>query len=160
MNVNVPTNKVYLALGSNLGDKAAYIQKAILMIEQQVGPVEKISQMYTTKAEGFESENEFMNAALCVHTHLSANDLLLTTQQIEKLLGRTQKSQNGRHFDRCIDIDILYYNMEQINLPNLIVPHPRMHLRGFVLQPLCDIAPKLKHPIVGKSTQAMLSSLH
>lgn len=146
-------------MGSNLGDRTANLNKALALIEERVGPIEKVSNFYTTKPEGFESENEFINAAVCVHTSLSALELLHVTQQIEKDLGRECKSIKGRHFDRPIDIDILYYNLEQINLPDLIVPHPRMHVRQFVLQPLCDIAPTCKHPIIGKSTLHLLNAI-
>ena len=85
--------------------------------------------------------------------------LELNYQQIEKELGRMHKSVNLQYADRSMDIDILYYNLEQINQEDLIVPHPRMHTRRFVLEPLCEIAPTLKHPIIGKNTQYLLNQL-
>ncbi len=154
----MPTNKVYLALGSNIGAREAILEQALQLIQQRIGDIAKQSSWYHTAPEDFASDNEFINGAVLVHTSLTALQVLCISQQIEKELGRMQKSQNGIHADRTIDIDLLYFNNEQINLPELTIPHPRLHQRYFVLAPLCDIAPTFKHPIIGKNTQTMLAA--
>ncbi len=159
MSANVLINKVYLGLGSNLGNREELMQQALTGIEQRIGTITKRSSMHTTVADGFTSDNLFLNCAICVETSLSAQEVLSITQQLERELGRTHKSINLQYTDRCMDIDILYFNMEQITQTDLVVPHPRMHQRWFVLAPLCEIAPKLKHPILGQSTQQLLNQL-
>lgn len=155
----MPTNKVYLALGSNVGNGKELIERAYMLLQERVGIITHKSALYTTMPEGFESTNLFTNSAICLQTTHSAIDVLHLTQQIEKELGRMHKSVNLQYADRSMDIDILYYNLEQINQEDLIVPHPRMHTRRFVLEPLCEIAPTLKHPIIGKNTQYLLNQL-
>lgn len=155
----MPTNKVYLALGSNVGNGKELIERAYMLLQERVGIITHKSALYTTVPEGFESNNLFTNSAICLQTTHSAIDVLHLTQQIEKELGRMHKSVNLQYADRSMDIDILYYNLEQINQEDLIVPHPRMHTRRFVLEPLCEIAPTLKHPIIGKNTQYLLNQL-
>lgn len=155
----MPTNKVYLALGSNIGNGKELIEHAYMLLQERVGIITHKSALYTTMPEGFESNNLFTNSAICLQTTHSAIDVLHLTQQIEKELGRMHKSVNLQYADRSMDIDILYYNLEQINQEDLIVPHPRMHTRRFVLEPLCEIAPTLKHPIIGKNTQYLLNQL-
>lgn len=155
----MPTNKVYLALGSNVGNGKELIERAYMLLQERVGIITHKSALYTTMPEGFESNNLFTNSAICLQTTHSAIDVLHLTQQIEKELGRMHKSVNLQYTDRSMDIDILYYNLEQINQEDLIVPHPRMHTRRFVLEPLCEIAPTLKHPIIGKNTQYLLNQL-
>lgn len=155
----MPTNKVYLALGSNVGNGKELIERAYMLLQERVGIITHKSALYTTMPEGFESNNLFTNSAICLQTTHSAIDVLHHTQQIEKELGRMHKSVNLQYADRSMDIDILYYNLEQINQEGLIVPHPRMHTRRFVLEPLCEIAPTLKHPIIGKNTQYLLNQL-
>lgn len=156
----MPTNKVYLALGSNLGNSKELIEQAYALLEKRIGPITHKSALYCTEPMGFTSNHMFTNSAICLQTNCSALEVLQLTQQIEIELGRTHKSINGNYADRFMDIDILYFNMEQINLPQLIVPHPRMHTRRFVLEPLCEIAPTLKHPILGKNTKQLLLNLH
>lgn len=155
----MPTNKVYLALGSNVGNGKELIERAYMLLQERVGIITHKSALYTTAPVGFESDNLFTNSAICLQTTHSAIDVLHLTQQIEKELGRMHKSVNLQYADRSMDIDILYYNLEQINQEDLIVPHPRMHTRRFVLEPLCEIAPTLKHPIIGKNTQYLLNQL-
>ena len=94
-----------------------------------------------------------------METRFSALELLDICEDIEKIIGRKTKSVNLNYSDRVIDIDILYFNNAQINTERLILPHPRMHKRRFVLEPLCEIAPKVKHPILGISTRKMLQEL-
>lgn len=133
---------IYLSLGTNLGDKEQNLLSAITEIERRIGPVRAQSAFLSTEPWGFESENTFLNAAVCVETELSPNVLLRTTQQIERDMGRTQKSVNGQYHDRIIDIDILLYDDLHINTKKLTIPHPRMYERDFVLIPLREILPQ------------------
>ncbi len=131
--------KVYLGLGTNLGDKRENIAEAIRKIEELVGKVVRQSALYGTKPWGFKSDNDFLNAAVCVETKLSPRELLAATQQIERSMGRREKSHNGEYHDRLIDIDILLYGNECIDEPDLKVPHPLMTERDFVMKPLSEI---------------------
>ena len=140
---------VYLGLGTNLGDKERNLNEAILKILQEVGKIICQSGFYESKPWGFQSENEFLNAVVSVETNLSALELLAKTQEIERELGRTAKSSNG-YADRVIDIDILLYDNEIIDLPELKIPHPLITERDFVYVPLLEIAPNLLNPISGK----------
>ena len=132
-------HKVYLGLGSNLGNKEENILEAIKRIGELVGVVARQSSLYKTEPWGFESENYFVNAVVCCHTSLSPFDVLEHTQQIERMLGRTSKTRHGEYHDRLIDIDILLYDDMSIDLTNLKIPHPLMQERDFVMIPLREI---------------------
>ena len=131
--------KVYLGIGTNLGDKERNILKAYDLIEKKVGRIVRRSSIYRTEPWGFQSENEFLNTVICVETELTPQQLLAQTQQIERQMGRKQKSRGGEYHDRVIDIDILLYGDETINEPNLVIPHPLMKEREFVMKPLGEI---------------------
>jgi 2-amino-4-hydroxy-6-hydroxymethyldihydropteridine diphosphokinase len=131
--------EVYLGLGSNLGDKCLHLRTAINEIEKRIGHVECQSAFVETEPWGFESDNTFVNAVVRVDTALSPLDLLKETQTIEREMGRTHKTVDGKYSDRIIDIDILLYGDVEINLPELVVPHPRMHERDFVMKPLEEV---------------------
>ena len=133
------THMVYLGLGTNLGDKQKNLNDAIRMLENQVGEVEKVSSVIETEPEGFRSDNMFLNAVVKVRTALSPFELLDITQDVEKSLGRKEKSSNGIYHDRVIDIDILLYDDINISTPRLVIPHPRMTQREFVMTPLAEI---------------------
>ena len=133
------THMVYLGLGTNLGDKRKNLNDAIRMLENQVGEVEKVSSVIETEPEGFKSDNMFLNAVVKVRTTLSPFELLDITQDVEKSLGRKEKSSNGIYHDRVIDIDILLYDDINISTPRLVIPHPRMAQREFVMTPLTEI---------------------
>ena len=137
---------VYLALGSNMGDRQAHLRRAINEIEKQVGHVVRQSAFHVTEPVGFQSENLFVNAAVCCHTELSPHELLVVTQRIERQLGRRRKSKNGIYHDRVIDIDILLYDDLIVNDPDLIIPHPRMYERPFVMIPLKEVLEKQTNP--------------
>ena len=130
---------VYLSLGTNLGYKEQNLLSAIKEIERRIGPVRAQSAFLATEPWGFESENTFLNAAVRVETELSPNALLRITQQIEREMGRTEKSTGGKYHDRIIDIDILLYDDLHINTKKLTIPHPHMYERDFVLIPLKEI---------------------
>lgn len=131
--------KVYLGIGTNLGDKERNILKAYDLIEKKVGRIVRRSSIYRTEPWGFQSENEFLNTVICVETELTPQQLLAQTQQIERQMGRKQKSRGGEYHDRVIDIDILLYGDETINEPNLVIPHLLMKEREFVMKPLGEI---------------------
>lgn len=133
------THMVYLGLGTNLGDKQKNLNDAIRMLGNQVGEVEKVSSVIETEPEGFKSDNMFLNAVVKVRTALSPFELLDITQDVEKSLGRKEKSSNGIYHDRVIDIDILLYDDINISTPRLVIPHPRMAQREFVMTPLTEI---------------------
>ena len=139
---------VYLSLGTNLGDKEHNLLAAISEIARRIGPIKAQSAFLETEPWGFESRNTFLNAAVRVETELSPLALLHETQQIERQLGRTEKSvpdpQLGKvnYHDRIIDIDILLYDQLQLSTPTLTIPHPLMNERDFVLIPLKQILPQ------------------
>ena len=134
--------RAFLALGSNLGDKEGYINKAIEEIKKRVGDVLARSSFFYSKPQGFVSDNDFVNAVISVETSLTARELLLLTQQIERELGRKKKTSATKkrsYSDRTIDIDILLYGDEKIDEHDLQIPHPRMKERDFVMVPLREI---------------------
>ena len=132
----------YLSLGSNLGDRHATMQSAILLLGKQAGSVDRVSSAIETEPWGFKSANKFLNMCVRITTTLSPEQLLATTKDIELQLGRTTKSVNGQYHDRPIDIDILTYDDLRINTPSLTLPHPHMHERDFVMIPLREILDK------------------
>ena len=151
--------EVYLGLGTNLGDKEANLNMAMEEIRKRVGEILSLSAYYITEPWGFDSQNAFLNAACKVSTCLSPLDVLFTTQSIERDLGRMKKSVNGQYSDRPIDIDILLYDDLVLDIPNLTIPHPLMHQRTFVMEPLSEIAPELVHPVLHKSMKEILKEM-
>ncbi|MBO5698484.1 MAG: 2-amino-4-hydroxy-6-hydroxymethyldihydropteridine diphosphokinase [Bacteroidaceae bacterium] len=149
-----------IALGSNLGMREQNLWAAIRALEERVGRVLKCSQFYETCPIDFISPNTFINAAVAIETELDAWTILRLTQDIERELGRKQKSINGQHFDRVIDIDLLAYDDLCLTTPDLTLPHPKLHLRRFVLEPLCDIVPQSVHPILNVNYQTILDMLN
>lgn len=130
---------VYLSLGSNLGDRKATMRRAIGLLNERAGSVDRQSSFIETEPWGFESTNKFLNMCVRLLTTLSPEQLLMATKQIERELGRTQKSVNGKYHDRPIDIDILMYDDLQLSTPDLTLPHPHMQEREFVMIPLREI---------------------
>lgn len=146
----------HLSLGSNLGDRWALLCTALDLIEERVGAISTLATFIETAPWGFDSNALFLNTAVAVLTSLSPEQLLQETQQIERLLGRNYKRAIGESYrDRPIDIDILFYGNVIIDQPLLQIPHPLLHKRNFVLNPLLLIAPNLEHPLL-KETVASL----
>ena len=146
--------QVYIALGSNLGNKRRNLVTAAALLAERAGEVGAISSFYETEPWGFESEHSFLNAALMLETTLAPLDLLRLTQEVERELGRTAKTDSVYH-DRLIDIDLLLYGEEVIDQPGLQIPHPLMHRRAFVMTPMAEIAPEVVHPVLGKTMKAL-----
>jgi 2-amino-4-hydroxy-6-hydroxymethyldihydropteridine diphosphokinase len=145
---------IYLSLGSNIGDKLFHLQQAIFKIAEKVASVTAISNVYESASWGFEAAN-FYNCCIVIETNVSAGELLLKLQEIEKELGRDRSLKDG-YISRIIDLDLLYSGPDIINYDDLTIPHPSLHLRQFVLKPLSDIAPQFNHPIFYKDTQNMM----
>ena len=138
------THKLYLGLGSNLGNREENIRRALALIDERVGSVYRVSSPIETDPVGFSSNHKFINLVCLVHTMMSPMSCLRETQKIEQELGRTQKSTctDGilQHFDRPIDIDLLTYDDITMDTPELTLPHPRMKDRDFVMLPLEEIS--------------------
>jgi 2-amino-4-hydroxy-6-hydroxymethyldihydropteridine diphosphokinase len=132
-------HEVYLGLGTNLGDKVQNLKDAISRISDAVGRILRQSSFIETEPWGFESENTFLNAVVCCETEKTPREVLLLTQQIERDMGRKQKSVSVGYVDRPIDIDILLYDDLTVDEPDLKIPHPLMHQRDFVMIPLEEI---------------------
>ena len=131
----------YLGLGSNLGDRQENIKKALTLISERVGEILALSSFYETEPWGYYSLKSYINAVVKVETVLLPEYLLSVIQEIERELGREKKTSCGEYHDRTIDIDILLYDNLKIRTPKLIIPHPLMNKRLFVMQPLMEIAP-------------------
>lgn len=138
----------YLGIGTNLGDRQANLQQAVAMLNERVGQCVACSSIHYSAPQGFESDNEFANIVAVYATEYSPNELLAITQQIEREMGRTNKSLNGLYHDRIIDIDILLAKNGTSSLhcatDTLTIPHPRMHERDFVMIPLSEIEQQLQ----------------
>lgn len=130
---------IYLSLGTNLGSREDNLERALRLLQEQVGELLRRSSVHETTPWGFESSHMFLNLCVCMATSLSPLQLLAATKQIERQMGRTQKSEQGHYADRVIDIDILLYDDVHVNESDLIIPHPHMYERDFVMLPLNEI---------------------
>ena len=130
-------NRTLISLGSNLGNKIQHLNQAIQKIEKTVGKIEFISSFHESKAWGYDSENLFMNACITCYTILSPFELLEKLKEIEREMGRV-KTVDG-YEDRCIDLDIIFYNVDSIQTEILTIPHPHVKIRDFVMIPLTEI---------------------
>lgn len=148
-------HRVILSLGSNEGDRLASLVSAVARIHAEVGTVVRVSSVYESRAWGFEGD-DFYNAAILVHTMKKPAAVLKELLAIEKKAGRVR---TGVYTSRPIDLDIISWDDEHIDTPQLSVPHPRMEARDFVLLPLRDIAPDFIHPLSGKSVQELIKAL-
>lgn len=132
-------HRLFIGLGSNLGDRSALLDEALRLIDKRVGHVVRVSSYYETEPWGFQSDNLFLNAAALVITTLSPQRCLKETQHIERQLGRVDKTVDGAFQDRPIDIDLLMYDDLEVNEPDLTLPHPHIEEREFVQIPLQEI---------------------
>jgi 2-amino-4-hydroxy-6-hydroxymethyldihydropteridine diphosphokinase len=148
----------YISVGSNLGDKLANCRRGIAALASEAGVrITAQSRFYKTEPVDFRAQDWFVNAAVRVETTVDPNGLLDRLQAAQRAAGR---AADGRRFGpRVLDLDLLMYDRLVLEDPRLVLPHPRMHRRRFVLQPLCDIDPFLVHPLIGKNMQRLLSEL-
>lgn len=146
----------YLQLGTNLGDRLDNLKRATAAIGEYCGMITDRSPIYETAAWGRTDQPDFLNQVLAVDTGLAPRELLATVLSIERRMGRRRIERWG---SRTIDIDILYYGRLVVATPNLVLPHPWLHERRFVLVPLVDLAPTLVHPVLGRSNAELLAAL-
>jgi len=144
---------VYLALGSNLDNRLANLKQAVAALPPQM-EVKAKSPVYETPPWGYEDQPKFLNQVIKAKTYLEPEPLLKHIKRLETALGRKPSFQNG---PRLIDIDILFYDDLILDTPSLVLPHPGLHERGFVLLPLMDIDPDLVHPVNRKSIREMVA---
>ena len=156
-------HSVLLLTGSNFRGKEQILQRAAERIAEQVGPIERASQICYSEAWGFTCEEEFANQAILVSTGLAADEVLMKTQAIERELGRDRVAENEeklltgeRYASRVVDIDIIFYDDIVVESEKLTLPHPLMHEREFVLRPMLEVAAEWRHPILGLTTQEMI----
>mgnify|MGYP001828297408 FL=1 len=154
-------NLIYLSLGSNLGRREQHLEDALELIQSRIGTIEKVSRYYESESWGYSSKNSFYNCCVSLRTNMLPLVLLDQLLEIEKALGRIRENTKGRrgeraYSDRIIDIDLLLYGDYQMEHPRLVIPHPSMGDRRFVLAPLAEIAPDLIHPLAGMSINSML----
>ncbi|MDD3406028.1 MAG: 2-amino-4-hydroxy-6-hydroxymethyldihydropteridine diphosphokinase [Sphingobacteriia bacterium] len=148
--------QVFLSLGSNLGDCRNTLSVAIMVIDRKIGRVTAQSALYQAEPWGFSSDHWFYNQVIMVETNDSLWQVFSTIQEIEQNFGRDKKTVANIYADRMLDIDILAYDQKVINTWELCVPHPKMALRRFILEPLCDIAPTWVHPVLRKPVHMLL----
>ncbi len=148
---------VYIGFGSNIGDRLEHIQDAIHALAETEGiTLQKISSVYQTDPVGYETQAQFLNGVAAIQTHLPPLSLLRTLKDIEASVGRQHRIRWG---PREIDLDILIYGDLCLQTEKLVIPHPEMHLRRFVLAPLAEIAPDFVHPVLKETVQILLERL-
>ena len=145
--------KIYLSIGSNKGNRYSFIKEALRLIRKDIGKVILMSKIYETKSWGFHSD-DFLNICIMIKSELLPAELLNKLKNIEDRIGRIRNST--KILAREIDIDILFYSDKIVDYKDLIIPHPRLHLRNFVLYPLNDIASEFIHPILLKPINELL----
>ena len=146
-------NKVFLLIGGNIGDRLQNLHQAIIGLSAVCGPIIQQSAVYETAAWGKTDQAAFLNQALLLTTSLPAQELITTILSVEEDMGRRRMEKFG---PRVIDIDILFFNDEIINEPNLIIPHPQLQNRRFALAPMHEMAPALVHPVLNKTIEQLL----
>ena len=149
-------NKAVLLSGSNMGDLSRNMESALIMISQNAGVIKNTSFIYETEAWGKIDQPSYYNQVIELNTTLDANTLMQKLLQIEKMMGR---ERTEKWAPRLIDLDILYFNNEVINEPDLKIPHPHLHERRFTLVPLSEILPDMLHPVLKRSNKDLLESL-
>ncbi|MBS1634703.1 MAG: 2-amino-4-hydroxy-6-hydroxymethyldihydropteridine diphosphokinase [Bacteroidetes bacterium] len=149
-------NTAYLCLGGNMGNREQYLSEAIACISVEAGTIKNCSPCYETPAWGVDNQAHYLNCCVELTTDLSPLALMQKLLGIEQKLGRIRESM--QYAPRTIDIDILFYNQEVIHTDTLIIPHPRLHLRRFVLTPLHAMAPAFVHPLLKQSIAELLQA--
>lgn len=150
-------HKVFIGVGGNIGDKQKNFTHVRSLITKRLGKILNESSIYETPPWGFHSEYLFWNQVMIIETILEAEELLWRIKEIEAMFGRTD-DENARYSNREMDIDILYFDQAFFETKELIVPHPRIHERKFVLIPLVEIAPDFKHPLLRMTHVTLLEN--
>lgn len=146
---------IYLGAGSNLGNRHKNLQKALSLLKDSPGLADfELSGLYETAPVGFLEQDDFLNGVARAYTNLLPREVLNLCQEVERQLRRERKVRFG---PRNIDVDLLFYDNRVIHEGDLIVPHPRAHIRLFVLKPMCDLAPDFVHPVLQKSMAQLLT---
>lgn len=145
---------VYLSLGTNIGNRAANLKQAISLLPPQM-TVKAKSKVYETPPWGYTEQDQFLNQVVMARTYLEPEKLIKHIKRLEVAMGRKASFRNG---PRLIDIDILFYDDRILDTPSLVIPHPNLHERGFVLLPLMDVAPDLIHPVKKKSIRELIGA--
>ena len=148
-------NSAYLLLGSNIGNSRQQLLEATRLIKKNIGKVTRQSKLYVTAAWGNTNQPDFLNQVIVIETKLSATELIKSILTTETTMGRIRTEKNA---PRIIDIDILFFNKEIILEKDLIVPHPEIQNRRFVLIPLNELSPGLKHPVLKKTMHQLLET--
>jgi 2-amino-4-hydroxy-6-hydroxymethyldihydropteridine diphosphokinase len=148
-------HRVFLALGSNVGDKTAHVERAILLLKEKIVDL-RSAKMYQTKPWGYEAQDDFVNTVVEGQTDLSPQELFRFVKEVEKQVGRIERFKWG---PREIDIDILFYDDLVVKEDHLKIPHPHLQEREFVLLPLLDTAPEFVHPIFRKTVKELYGDL-
>ncbi|MEP6595801.1 MAG: 2-amino-4-hydroxy-6-hydroxymethyldihydropteridine diphosphokinase [Ginsengibacter sp.] len=146
-------NKAYLLLGGNIGNRLANLETAKKLLRQQVGKIIKYSSVYETASWGNSDQPDFLNQVLLIETNLMAEKIMEQILLIENTMGRVRTEKNA---SRIIDIDILFINEEVIETKDITIPHPQIQNRNFVLFPLNELSPQLKHPVFKKTIHELL----
>lgn len=148
-------NVAFLCLGGNIGNREFTLKQAVEKINHEIGKVISQSNYYETEAWGVDNQEKYLNQCICVETQLPSNQVLKKSLEIELSLGR-KRNHKETYEPRTLDIDMLFYNSDIIQTKELNIPHPRLHLRKFVLIPLNEIASSFLHPILNKTIQTLL----
>lgn len=155
-------NRLALLIGGNQGNRQALIEEATALIAKRIGAVALASKVYETEPWGDFGDDHpaaFLNRALIVDTPLTPHEALRTALEIEATLGRQRPAGSHCYHSRPMDIDLIFCNNDIIDSPDLQLPHPRAHLRRFVLEPLCELMPDYVHPVLGKTLKELLDAV-
>lgn len=147
--------EVYLLIGGNIGDRFYFLGEAIRLISQKCGPISRSSAIYETAAWGKEDQPAFLNQVLIIQTAMEPLPLMAVILEIEQEMGRSRRERNG---ERNIDIDILYYENDVIEMPDLTIPHPRIYMRKFALIPMAELNALKTDPVHNKTIKELLQA--
>ncbi|MDZ7743855.1 MAG: 2-amino-4-hydroxy-6-hydroxymethyldihydropteridine diphosphokinase [Bacteroidota bacterium] len=148
-------NKAVISIGTNLGNREEHLKTALNRMQKHIGELCLKSSVYETEAWGFESEHAFLNMVIMIETELGPHELMKDLLMIEQEMGR-QRQKKDSYSSRPIDLDILFYEALVLNDKELVIPHPRLHERNFVLVPAAEILPDHAHPVLNKSIRRLL----